>query len=150
MISKFSKYIMTISLFGFLILLITGCAGKEQSQYHGDWPAFAVSGEGLLVDFDRNNKEGIVLKVLEGNKLELKMGERTETGKWTDIENGIEIQSGSEKIPAIVEDGVLSLDIDGNVIYFHKADEEPAGKEKEITDQSFMKMDVNTLIDSIN
>lgn len=107
---------------------------KRTKQLSRRLACFGVSVDGILVNFDRNN-EGIVLKILEGNKLELRSGENTETGKWSDVEKGIQIQSGSEKIEAIVDDGVFTLDIDDN---FHKADEDPTAKEQEITDQSIM------------
>ncbi len=133
-----------------VMIFFTGCGGEaanKESPYIGTWPAFAMSADGMTVSFERNNPEGIAIKILEDGKIELKMGKDTHTGKWEEVENGIEISSGKDKGPGTLEDGVLTLDIEGSKIHFHKQDAEQTAKEKEIVDGATMNMDVNKLLE---
>lgn len=144
------RRISLVALFSVIFIFAVACSGsKEESKYHGTWTAFAMEGEGLGVSFDRNNKEGLLLDVLEGNKIELKMGEKTEKGKWKDVENGLEISSGGKTEVATFEDGVLTMDIEGYKAHFHKLDAEETAKEKEIVASTMMKMDIKSLLDTV-
>ncbi|MDO5649215.1 MAG: hypothetical protein Q4G11_01320 [Gallicola sp.] len=133
----------------FVVIFFAGCGAKadKDSPYIGTWPAFAMSAEGMTVSFDRNNPEGVAINILEDGNIELKLGKDTQTGKWKEVENGIEISSGKDKGTGTLEDGVLTLDIEGSKIHFHKQDAEATAKEKEIVDGATMNMNVNKLLE---
>lgn len=133
-----------------VLVFLAACGGTQQkveNPYVGTWPAFALSAEGMTVSFDRNDTKGIVMTLLEDGKTEFKVGDQTETGKWTETDTGVEIESGGMKMPGTLEDGVLSFDLDGAQMFCHKLDAEVTAKEQEIVDGATMNMKVEQIME---
>ena len=105
-------------LLALLILGLAACGVKEDESLYGTWKLYAMDYEdAVLFASDLFEYENYI-EISKGGKCSLSLEGESAGLLWKSEGSNVTFTASDGTMPATVENGILALDVDGQVLYF--------------------------------
>lgn len=116
---KMTRNLALVLCAAFCLLALAACGGSSvaDSKYIGVWEGTTAEYAGLSLDVSDIFGD-FTVEFKDNGKVELTVGDESETGKWEEVEGGIMVDGDEDMTFLENEDGDLYLDYDDVIITF--------------------------------
>ena len=118
------KLAIAICTLAVALCALTACGGGAESPYAGTWKLDGFAMEGLemtLEDLEMSADDAVIVINSDGTA-EMTMDGDTYSLTWTEADGTLSLTDGTDTLNAtILDDGRLSIDIEGLAMLFAKA-----------------------------